>query len=93
MDTVKIIILFAMIAVVFAGVIPKMWPACRDNEELLSMLNCFAAGTFLAMAFVHMMPEAAEMWEIWAICEGIDRAFPLPYVMYFIGYFLILSID
>ena len=33
------------------------------------------------------------MYGGWAAFEGIDRAFPLPYVMYFTGYLMILAID
>ena len=57
-DTFKIIMLIAMILCVGFGVIPKLWSKCRDNENALSFLNCFASGIFLAMALVHMMPES-----------------------------------
>ena len=89
----KIIILFAMIACVGLGFIPKAWGKCRDNEYTLSFLNCFSAGIFLAMSLVHMMPESAEMYADWALDEGIERPFPLPYVMFFMGYMLILAVD
>jgi ABC-type Zn2+ transport system substrate-binding protein/surface adhesin len=92
-DTFKIIILFSMIACVGLGFIPKAWGKCRDNEYTLSFLNCFSAGIFLAMSLVHMMPESAEMYADWAAEEGIERPFPLPYVMFFLGYMLILGVD
>ncbi len=47
----------------------------------------------MAMSLVHMMPESAEIYGMWAKKEGIERPFPLPYVCYFLGYFLILCID
>ena len=92
-DTFKIVMLFCMILCVGLGIIPKLWGKCSDNEEILSMLNCFSAGIFMAMSLVHMMPEAAEVYQGWALCEKIEKPFPLPYVMYFVGYFFILSID
>jgi len=92
-DLFKIIILFAMILCITFGIIPKLWGACRDNEEILSMLNCFSAGLFMGMSLVHMMPEAVEMYQTWAICEQIEKPFPLPFVMYFMGYFLVLAVD
>ena len=92
-DTFKWIMLFAMLLCVGFGVIPKVWSKCRDSENTLSLLNCFSAGLFLGMSLIHMMPEAAEMYTEWALKEGIERAFPLPYVMYFVGYLLILAID
>ena len=92
-DTFKIIILFCMIVCVGFGLVPKVWGKCRNSENTLSMLNCFSAGIFLAMSLIHMMPESAEVYAIWAAEEGIERPFPLPYVMFFAGYMLILGID
>ena len=92
-DTFKWIMLFAMLICIGFGIIPKVWSKCRDSENTLSLLNCFSAGLFLGMSLIHMMPEAAEMYTEWAVKEGIERAFPLPYVMYFVGYLLILAID
>ena len=92
-DTFKWIMLVCMILCVGFGVIPKVWGKCRDSETALSLLNCFSAGIFLGMSLIHMMPEGAEIYTMWAAEEGIERPFPLPYVMYFIGYLLILAID
>jgi solute carrier family 39 (zinc transporter), member 1/2/3 len=91
--TFQIILLCCMICCVGFGFIPKAWGKCREDQYVLSFLNCFSAGIFLAMALVHMMPEAAEVYTIWAAKEGIERPFPLPYVMFFVGYLLILAID
>ena len=33
------------------------------------------------------------MFREWAFCEGIEDPFPLVYVMYFVGYVLILAVD
>lgn len=92
-DTFKIIMMICMIICVGFGFVPKVWGKCRNSENTLSFLNCFSAGIFLAMALVHMMPESAEVYMLWAAKEGIERPFPLPYVMYYVGYLLILSID
>ena len=89
----KIIMLFMMILCVGFGVIPKVWPACQKSENALSFLNCFSAGIFLGMSLVHMMPEATEIYAIWAAKEGIEKPFPLPYVGFFMGYMLILGVD
>ena len=92
-DVFKVIMMILMFLCVGFGVIPKVWSKCRDNDEILSKLNCFASGMFLAMSLIHMMPEAVEIYTTWAVTEGIERAFPLPYVMFFLGYFLILAVD
>ena len=92
-DTFKIIMMILMFLCVGFGVIPKVWSKCRDNDEILSKLNCFASGLFLGMSLVHMMPEAVEIYATWAVAEKIERPFPLPYVMFFVGYLLILAVD
>ncbi len=89
----KWIMLVCMLLCVGLGILPKVWGACGRNEQALSFLNCFSAGIFMAMSLVHMMPEAAEIYGMWAKKEAIERPFPLPYVCYFLGYFLILCID
>lgn len=46
------------------------------------------------MAFIHILPEAAEGYSEYVIVElGRHRVFPLPYVMAFFGYLIILLID
>ena len=65
-DSFKILMLFMMILCVCLGIIPKIWPACQKSENALSFLNCFSAGLFLGMSLVHMMPEATEIYAIWA---------------------------
>jgi len=45
------------------------------------------------MSLVHMMPESAEVYLMWAAEEGIERPFPVPYVGFFCGYLLILGVD
>ncbi len=92
-DAFKWIMLLCMLLCVGFGIVPKIWDSCGRNEEALSYLNCFSAGLFMAMAIVHMMPESAEMYNSWAKKEGIERPFPLPYICFFLGYFLILAID
>ena len=92
-DSFKIIMNFMMILCVGLGIIPKIWPACQKSENALSFLNCFSAGIFLGMSLVHMMPEATEIYAIWAKKEGIEKPFPLPYVGFFMGYMLILGVD
>ena len=61
-DVFKVIMMILMFLCVGFGVIPKLWSKCRDNDEILSKLNCFASGLFLGMALVHMMPEAVEIY-------------------------------
>lgn len=88
-------------------------------------MNCFAGGVFLAMAFIHILPEAVEQYyaamtgeedehgghrllQVKATIvptanstiavveeEHVDRhgIFPVPYLLFFVGYCLVLLVD
>lgn len=82
-----------MFAECYIGLIPKACGACLKNQYPLSFLNCFSAGIFLAMALIHVMPEAINTYEGWACSQKIENPFPLPYLLYLVGYVFILIID
>ena len=58
----KIALIFILFAIVFAGLIPAFSKSCHRNKVSLSLMNCFAGGTFLSMAFMHILPEAVETY-------------------------------
>ena len=91
--TFKIIMIVLFLVICVIGIIPKAWPAFSRNEKALSFLNCFSAGLFLAMAICHMLPHAVGLYSVWVAKNEIDNAFPLPYVMFFTGFLLVLGID
>ena len=63
---------------------------CRTSPKILGIANSFAAGVFLAIALVHVLPEEIEGWADWC---GTEEVFPLPEVLCFVGYTLILVLD
>merc|ERR1711920_121767 len=92
----KLWIAFVFFVICLAGLAPKAWGACSRNDTALSLLNCFSAGLFLAMALVHMMPEGAHLYVLWTKQAGYEEpeeAFPLPYAAFFAGYLLVLLVD
>ena len=89
-----------------AGMVPIFFNACKNSKTLFSVANSFAGGVFMAIAFIHIMPEAMEMWEEYlhhdqdhdspnpVVGHGDgDEPFPLPFALLFVGYTLILLID
>jgi zinc transporter ZupT len=80
-------------------------------------MNSFAGGVFLAMAFIHILPESVEQYneameeEEPAVATGKSASaataaekdhdheehgahiFPLPYLLFFVGYMMVLLID
>lgn len=75
----------------FSGCFPTWSAGCRENPKILGIANSFAAGVFIAVALVHILPEEAEMWA--DMNPDTDPLFPLPYFLMFLGYTLILIID
>lgn len=45
-----------------AGWSPMCTTKCKENPRLLGILNSFAGGVFLAIAFVHILPEACNTY-------------------------------
>lgn len=51
-----------MFFIIYIGMIPAFSNRCRKSETSLSLLNCFAGGVFLAMALIHILPEASDTY-------------------------------
>lgn len=112
----KIAMIVLLFCIVYLGLIPAYSKFFRSSKVVLSLMNCFAGGVFLAMALIHILPEAAEQYnDIMAEKaeeahkaasnstasaheeeeEGHEEhhAFPLPYLLFFVGYMMVLLID
>ena len=46
--------------VVIFGLIPKRVEAFKENKLVLALSNGFSGGLFLAIGFIHLLPEANE---------------------------------
>jgi len=82
-------IVFVFFEAFLSGCFPTWSKGCRESPKILGIANSFAAGVFLAIAFVHILPEEAGNWEE----LGYNTPFPLPYFLMFMGYTMILIID
>lgn len=123
----KICFIFLIFVINFSGgLIPLLCKRCTANPKALSLLNAFASGVFLAMALVHIQPEAVSDYISIrrAGCPGYTEErrlrnlesinettslgdtnsavflencnkplFPLPYMLFFVGYLVILIVD
>ncbi len=58
----KIAMIVILFCVVYLGLIPAYSKYFRSSKVILSLMNCFAGGVFLAMALIHILPEAAEQY-------------------------------
>jgi zinc transporter 1/2/3 len=76
---------------VFFGILPSKWKRIRNSQTIISLLNAFSAGVFIAIAFNHILPEAAEKYN--ELCPANERCFPWPFFITFLGYSMILLLD
>ena len=60
--SLKIALIVILFCVVYLGLIPAYSKYFRSSQLILSLMNCFAGGVFLAMAFIHILPESVESY-------------------------------
>lgn len=93
-------LVFFLFEAFIAGILPGSIPWCRKSVNMLGIVNSFAGGVFIAVALTHIMPEAANDYNEYmehdhdhSLRHGDEEIFPLPFVLVFVGYFLLLLID
>jgi zinc transporter ZupT len=109
----KIGLIVLLFCIVYLGLIPAYSKFFRSSKVILSLMNSFSGGVFLAMAFIHILPESVEQYneamtpaeEEPVATTGNSTApaedhehehghvFPLPYLLFFVGYMMVLLID
>ena len=50
------------IITMLSGLAPMKIPGCNKNEKILGIANSFSGGVFLSIAFVHILPETANLY-------------------------------
>lgn len=84
---------FAFFEAFGAGIFPTVSKSCRESPKILGIANAFAAGVFMGIAFVHILPEMTEEWDALEASKGVEKVFPLPNILVVAGYTFILIID
>lgn len=99
----KVLVIFLMLVPSLAfGLVPiKLVTRLRASgrrsgattQKVVSLLNCFAGGVFLATTFLHLLPEVqegmAELLEAWSV----TTSFPVAEFMVTAGMFVIMFIE
>mmetsp|Transcript_217 Transcript_217/g.203 ORF Transcript_217/g.203 Transcript_217/m.203 type:complete len:166 (-) Transcript_217:718-1215(-) len=101
---VFIVLIFVMAFV--SGILPTIIPWCKKSADVLGIANAFSGGVFLAIAFLHILPETihefdefmedhdhSEYHVDWLRHGDEEENFPLPFALAFVGYAFILLID
>ena len=100
---VGFIVVIFMIAL-GGGLIPLKCKSFQESPTIIGVANAFSGGVFLAIALVHVLPDVTGSYQEYMEEHyppspenhggGEEPSyFPLPYVLMFVGYGLILMID
>jgi len=85
----------SLILAILSAYIPFKIGTFKNSRAILGVANCFAGGIFMSIAFIHLLPEVSENYKDW-VNEGKpeeEEVIPLPFILLFSGYTLILFID
>lgn len=70
----KIVFIFLIFGLtVGAGVIPSKFKNHTNSQHLLGIANTFSGGVFLAIAFVHIIPETASSYYMYALRQQSEK--------------------
>ena len=68
--TVKIVfIILIFIVATASALIPLKYKKLRNSTHALGLANTSSGGVFLAIAFVHIIPETARTYYLWILSE------------------------
>ena len=97
----RIGLLFALVGI---GAVSTLLPICLSlrwkslkedpprKKIILSVLSCFAGGVFLAVTFLHLIPDLSEIWES-ILLDVWQSDYPLDKFLIAFGFFIILLIE
>ena len=60
---------------------------------IISLLNCFAGGVFLATTFLHLLPEVGEIVDELLQEANIESSFPVAEFIVSVGFFLLMLLE
>lgn len=70
--TVKLLFILIIFVISFgSGLAPLKFKRLKESTHLLGLANTFSGGVFLAIAFVHIIPETSNNYYI-SILENND---------------------
>jgi hypothetical protein len=62
-DTIKWVFVFVCFLTSFgSGIGPMKAKCCKTDKKKIGLLNTFSGGVFLGIAFIHMIPETANLY-------------------------------
>ena len=80
---------------IIAGILPVYVKACKESPTFLGLANAFSGGLFLAIGLFHILPEVSDQYIEYyeGLNEGQEPKFPLPFMLAFAGYTVVLMVD
>eukprot|EP00667_Euglena_gracilis_P012601 EG_transcript_12956 len=88
-QTVGLTLIF--LSEIIMGTLPMHSPSFRSSKLLMGWANSFAAGVFLAVGIVHLLPEAVEKMDEYY--GNLTKELPIAFLMVILGYTVILMLE
>lgn len=86
-ETKLIFLTVVLVAGLTGGALALRRGAGQSASPKLGLGNAFAAGVFLGVGFIHMLPHAAETW------AGLGWRYPMAFTLATVGFVLMLLIE
>ena len=62
--------MFSFLVTVLSGMLPQRFKKLNNSQNLLGIANTFSGGVFLAIAFVHIIPETATNYYMYVLIKN-----------------------
>ena len=87
-----VFIFFIFFLAIGSGMLPLKLQAFKNSSTAIGLANSFSGGLFLSIALFHVLPDISEKFFVTIQPEtGINA--PLPFILIFLGYTLVLTVD
>ena len=98
MDTNSIMIIVQILGTVFIfvitflfGILPTYFNRLKHSDVVISCVNSFSSGIFLAISFLDLMPEANEIY--YSQSNQNNRKYPICFLIMIISYSFVLILE
>jgi zinc transporter 1/2/3 len=86
-------IIFVFFLAIGSGVMPLKLQAFKNSSTAIGLANAFSGGLFLSIALFHVLPDVSERFVTMQEDPLTAMTAPLPYILMFAGYTIVLTVD
>jgi len=84
--------LIIFIITLIFGIVPLYFSRLKNSDIIISCVNSFSSGIFLAISFLDLMPEANEIYYS-KMDGGRSHKYPVCYLIMIVSYSFVLILE